>query len=321
MIDPTSDMNRKTGVVCFGEAMAELSGLESDQVRVGVGGDTFNTAVYLSRLGTPVRYATALGRDPFSERIRQRMKTEGLVDDLVLTSADRNCGLYAIEVDHEGERSFTYWRDHSAARQFFSLATVAPVLDVMAEAEILYLSGITLSLFPAEQRRRITDLAAAVRRHGGQVVFDTNYRPAGWASAEQARDAITALMPHVSTALPTFEDEVELFGFAEVEDCAAFWREAGVDEVVVKCGPRGAWADHDNSWIAPPDVIAPLDTTGAGDSFNAGYLNARLGGAGISEAIGQAHRLAAAVLGVRGALLPIGTPLPGQNEDARREHV
>jgi 2-dehydro-3-deoxygluconokinase len=299
------DTGSRPGVICFGEAMAELADLESERVRIGVGGDTFNTAVYLSRLGTPVRFATALGQDPFSARIRARMSAEALSQDLVLTSADSNCGLYAIEVDEAGERSFTYWREHSAAREFFSLPRITDLEDEIRRAAVFYLSGITLSLFSAPERQRIAALASMVRANGGQVVFDTNYRPAGWASAGEARDAITALMPHVSIALPTFEDDTALFGFGEVEACANFWQAAGAEEVVVKCGPRGAWSGQAAAWIAPPEIISPIDTTGAGDSFNAGYLNARLSGFEMNESIAQAHRLAAAVLGVRGALLPM----------------
>ena len=308
-------------VVCFGEAMAELADLEAEHVRVGVGGDTFNTAVYLARLGTSVHYATALGRDPFSQRIRQRMQAEHVGDDFVLTSPDRHCGLYAIEVDPAGERSFTYWRDNSAARQFLDLPQAGASLAGMARADVLYLSGITLSLFAATGLARIIELAAEVRRAGGQVVFDTNYRPAGWTSPLAAREAIAALMPHVSIALPTFEDEQALFGFGSPEGCAGYWRKAGVEEVVVKCGPRGAWSETDEAWIAPPGVIAPVDTTGAGDSFNAGYLHARLSGATRKDAIAQAHRLAGAVLGVRGALLPAGTPWPGRPATQETGHV
>lgn len=306
-------------VICFGEVMAELADLQADTARVGVGGDTFNTAVYLARLGTSVRYATALGTDPFSLRIRKRMATEGVGDDLVMTSPDRNCGLYAIEVDAAGERSFTYWRSQSAARQFLDMPRSIPVIAEMAKADVLYLSGISLSLFQTpSQQDKLVDLVGAVRRNGGQVVFDTNYRPAGWASKAQARDTIRAVMPMVSLALPTFEDEQALFGFDRVEDCSDFWREAGVGEVIVKCGPRGAWSSRDGDWVAPPEVIKPLDTTGAGDSFNAGYLHARLSGASCRQSIARAHALAAAVLGVRGALLPTGVPLPGQFEEQDR---
>ncbi len=309
-------------VICFGEVMAELAGLEAETVRVGVGGDTFNTAVYLARLGTPVRYATALGADPFSLRIRQRMELEGVADDLVMTAPDRNCGLYAIELDDTGERSFTYWRSQSAARQFLDMPQSETVLAEMAKADVLYLSGISLSLFQApRQLEKLVDLVRAVRSSGGEVVFDTNYRPAGWASKAQAGNAIRAVMPMVSLALPTFEDEQALFDFDHVEACGDFWRDAGVSEVIVKCGPRGAWSGRDRAWVAPPEIITPLDTTGAGDSFNAGYLHARLSGASCRESISRAHALAAAVLGVRGALLPTGVPLPGQFEEQDRRDV
>ncbi|MEE9346831.1 MAG: sugar kinase [Robiginitomaculum sp.] len=290
-------------IYVFGEAMIELSNLAGDSARIGVAGDSFNAAVYLSRSGIQTRYVSAFGDDSFSQRIVDVLKGESIDTRDCIIIANMAPGLYAIDLDNMGERSFTYWRSDSAARRFFDRPQSRAIIDSMKAAKALYLSGITLSIFNAAERAVITDIARAVKASGGQVAFDTNYRAKGWEDAQTARAAINAIMPFVTIALPTWEDERDLFGDAGPHVTAARWSAAGVDEVVVKAGARGAY-NKDVDWIAPAQKIRPLDTTGAGDSFNGAYLAARLSGGNIEAAMRAGHDLAAKVLMASGAILP-----------------
>ncbi|MBB4659445.1 sugar kinase [Parvularcula dongshanensis] len=301
LVAPTPDCP----AVVFGEAMIELSDVTDEACRLGVAGDSFNTAVYLSRQGLSVAYMTALGDEAFSDRIAGALTEEGIDTRYVLRRDGGTAGLYAVTVDEVGERSFTYWRSASAARAFFRTQGADDVLRKAERTPLLYLSGITLSLFDESERRQVISFARAVREVGGAVVFDTNYRPRGWESSGEAARTIDALAPHVSIALPTFDDEAILFGFSEPIDSADRWLAAGAREVVVKHGPAGALIAG-KGWVPPPETVLPLDTTGAGDSFNAGYLAARLGGAPPKEAAMAGHVLAAKVLRTPGAILPRG---------------
>ncbi len=288
--------------VTFGEAMVELSAIDGDSCRIGVAGDTYNTAVYLARAGVRTAFATGLGTDRMSDLIHERIVAEGIAPGLVLR-ARGSPGLYAISVDAHGERSFTYWRDNSMACAFFRIDGIEGALAELAKARLLYLSGITLSLFEAEDRERACDVAKAVHDAGGIVAFDSNYRPGRWQSPEIARDAFAAIAPYVTIALPTFDDESALYGDTCAEQTAERWIAVGTDEIVVKQGPRGAFLGP-HGWVAPPVEVQPVDTTGAGDSFNGAYLAARLHGSSPAEAALAGHRLAAKVLMSPGAILP-----------------
>ncbi len=289
-------------VFIFGEAMIELSGVDGDAARLGIAGDTFNTGVYMARAGVQVHYVTALGDDPFSARISAALRAENISTNMALTIENATPGLYAISLDEHGERSFTYWRSNSAVRYFFNVPGVDEVIAQMQRAQTLYLSGITLSIFDDHDRAKIVDIARNICKAGGQVVFDTNYRARGWNSAGKAQAAVNAIMPYVSTALLTWEDEQELFGDENAEDCATRWHAAGVNEVIIKAGAHGAYCQS-TGWVPPPQIIKPIDTTGAGDSFNGAYLAARFSGAGIETAILRGHELAGKVLMTKGAIL------------------
>ncbi|GAA0869156.1 sugar kinase [Brevundimonas basaltis] len=299
-------MSDRPRVVSFGECMLELSRQADGSARLAFGGDTLNTALYMARLGADVAYATALGPDPWSDELRAAWSAEGIDLDLALTDPDRVPGLYAIRTDDAGERTFTYWRETSAARNFFALRDSARAAEAMKRADLFYLSGITLSLFDDAGRATIHAIARAVRARGGKVAFDPNYRPRNWPSHSAAREAVAAFLPLVDWALPTFEDEQALMGDATPADTDARWRAAGASLVIVKQGPDGALAsDGGPARLVETAPIQPVDTTGAGDSFNAACLHALMSGADLVAAVEAGHRLARQVIQHRGAIIPV----------------
>lgn len=292
-------------IVLIGEAMLELSQRDGNW-RLGHGGDTLNTAIHLARDGHEVAYLSALGMDPFSAGLRAAIEAEGVDTRLVLTHPTRTAGLYAILSDPLGERSFTYWRDASAAREMFDLPGIEDALDVARQADLIVFSLISLAVLPPPARLRLLDLAAKVRDAGGHVAFDGNYRARLWPDQEQARTMRDAAIACATIGLPTLEDETALSGERSAEDVYAHWSGLGCEECVVKLGPDGCRLP-DGDVIAPDAVLAPIDTSGAGDAFNAGYLGARLSGLGPMEAAGLGHAKAGWTIMRPGAIPALGS--------------
>lgn len=286
--------------VLLGEGMIELS-RAGDGWRLGYGGDTLNTAIHLARSGDDVAYATALGCDPFSEDLRAAWAAEGIDTSLILADPDRQPGLYAIRTDERGERSFHYWREHSAARALFALPGIDSVLAAAERADLLCYSLITLAILPADARTRLFGLCRAVRARGGRVAFDGNYRARLWPSAAGAREARDAAIACADIGLPTLEDEVALGGPSGPDAVAAHWAGLGAGETIVKLGARGCRLP-DGRIVPPPALLEPVDTSGAGDAFNAGYLHARMAGEPIDAAALAGHRLAGWVVTRPGAI-------------------
>lgn len=274
---------------------------------LGYGGDTLNTAIHLARAGVATAYLTALGTDPFSTDLLARWAAEGLDTSLVLTHPTRNPGLYAITCDDAGERSFTYWRSESAARHLFDCNGIEPASEAAAQADLLGFSLISLAILPDADRRKLLALAHEVRGRGGLVVFDGNYRPRLWPDPQAAREWRDAAIAVASIGLPTLEDEAAISGEQLAAQVIAHWRDLGCAEVVVKMGSAGACLP-DGRLIPPPAILNPVDTSGAGDAFNGGYLVARLNGATSEDAVMAGHRLAGWCVIHRGAI-PLG-PMP-----------
>ena len=287
-------------IVCIGEAMLELS-RAGTAWNIGYGGDTLNTAIHLARLGHDVAYLTAIGGDPLSSDLKSDWATEGLEAALVLTHPTRSTGLYAINTDASGERSFSYWRDTSAAREMFALPDMERALATAEQADLIAYSLITLAILPPEGREHLFALCQRVRARGGKVAFDGNYRPRLWASPQEARATRDAAIACADIGLPTLDDEMSLSGERDADAVARHWTGLGCGETIVKLGAQGCRLS-DGGTLPPPDVLQPVDTSGAGDAFNGGYLAARMNGANIEDAALAGHQLAGWCVMRRGAI-------------------
>jgi 2-dehydro-3-deoxygluconokinase len=310
MTDP-SRHRRKLCVLCVGECMAELSdlGAPDGRIRLTTAGDTLNTAAHLARLlGARARvgYVSLLGSDPLSERMRAEIAARGIDTGLIGRHRDRLPGLYAVALDPGGERRFLYWREASAARALFAGPPPGP--EALAGADLLYFSGITLAILAPNARAALLGAARAVRAAGGIVAVDPNHRPALWPDSAAARSALAAAWPEVTIALPSREDMGELHPGEGPAALFARLAAAGVAEIVLKDGARGPrlWAGGEVAAGPFEPAARIVDTTGAGDAFNAGYLAARLMGEGPAAAAAAGHALACATLGHHGALPPLG---------------
>ena len=298
---------QKPRVVCVGEVMIELTRGNNGRLAFASGGDTFNTAVYLARAGIDVAFATALGDDRYSDAILAQAAAEGVQCDLVLRAGGRLPGLYMIDTDAAGQRQFHYWRGEAPARDLFELPDWGRVAESLLKARLVYFSGITLSLYSNNGLGRFLAVVEMARKQGVKVAFDGNFRPRGWkGDLTRTRTVFMEALKRVDIALPTYDDEAVLWGDpspeATVERLGAF----GVGEIVVKNGPNSALvaSGGQSEFVPVPEVVVPVDTTAAGDSFNAAYLAARLSGDGPSAAAAAAHRLAGQVIRHRGAIMP-----------------
>jgi 2-dehydro-3-deoxygluconokinase len=297
----------KTRVVSIGEVMIELARGNDGRFGFASGGDTFNTAVYLARSGVDVAYATALGDDPYSNGIVSLATAEGVATDLMLRIPGRLPGLYLIETNTAGERTFYYWRDTSPAREIFEFPEWSRVAETLLAARIIYFSGITLSLYSNVGLGRFLAVLEMARKNGVRVAFDGNFRPRGWKNdLARARTVFTEALKRVDVAMPTFDDEALLWGDRSPEATIERMKAFGIAEVVVKNGENGALvaAGGHQELIPVHEVVKPVDTTAAGDSFNAGYMAARLAGENPGDAASAGHRLAASVIQHRGAIMP-----------------
>ncbi|MCK7408793.1 sugar kinase [Enterobacter roggenkampii] len=303
-------MSKKIAVI--GECMIELS-QKGAEVSRGFGGDTLNTSVYIARQVAPealtVNYVTALGTDSFSQQMLEAWQSEHIYTSLIQRMENRLPGLYYIETDDTGERTFYYWRNEAAAKFWLESEDAAAICEALSTFDYLYLSGISLAILSPTSREKLLSLLRECRANGGKVIFDNNYRPRLWASREETQQVYQQMLQCTDIAFLTLDDEDALWGEKPVEDVIARTQAAGVSEVVIKRGAESCLVAITGEAVVEVPAVKlakekVIDTTAAGDSFSAGYLAVRLTGGTPEAAAQRGHLTASTVIQYRGAIIP-----------------
>lgn len=295
-------MNR---FLSIGECMIELSPTPAGDYAMNFAGDTFNTAWYARKLASKdldVIFLSAIGDDTPSQQMADFMAASGVLPDLAVRPGG-HVGLYMVTLTN-GERSFSYWRDTSAAK---SLADDLDHLPGLAPGDMVFFSGITMAILPEAGRVRLLKVLKAAREQGVSIAFDPNLRPRLWPSSQEMCHWITEAAQCADIALPSFDDEATYFGDANQRATAQRYRDAGARLVVTKDGgdPVLILDGNEEDTVQPPPVAHLIDSTAAGDSFNAGFLVVYGTGASPTAAARRGCDLAAQVVTKRGALVDI----------------
>ena len=209
-----------------------------------------------------------------------------------------------IENDTQGERHFNYWRNHSSARQAMQLFSDSG--DKLAAPSLFYFSGISLAILPKSSREILFEIISQLKTHKVKIVFDPNYRPSLWDSVAEAQCWINRAYEVCDMALPGFDDEAELFSLTEPEQMLERLQAFDIEEVVLKAGKLGVFGVAQGETFHTPFVSPSVvvDTTAAGDSFDAIYLARRLQAYSPKASALDAAQAASFVVGYSGAIVP-----------------
>jgi 2-dehydro-3-deoxygluconokinase len=294
-------------ILSIGECMAEFSPDEQlGKFNLGFAGDTFNTAWYIANNHADVNsaYFSKVGDDELSDQMLKFMSDNQVDTRYITTVAGSTIGLYLISLVN-GERNFSYWRNKSAAT--FLGQNVDDVGNAMKKQDMIYFSGITLAILDQNSRKNLFSCLKSARRAGKKIAFDPNLRPKLWNDKKEMCDVIMAGANLSDIILPSFEDEATWFSDADPMSTLARYQNVGAETVVVKNAgdPVSFWSQHGTGTYLVESVEKIIDSTAAGDSFNAEILVGLLREIPLADAINNAANLAKKVLMGQGALVKI----------------
>jgi 2-dehydro-3-deoxygluconokinase len=276
-------------VVTFGEAMAMFMANhpgsldEVSQFTRELAGAETNVAIGLARLGFGSGWASKVGSDAFGRFIINRLKNENVNINHVLLDNRYPTGFQLKSMVLEGDPEVQYFRKGSAAshlsKEEFNDA-------YFLEAKHLHMTGIPLAL--SEKTRSFAKHALAfMKKNNRKVSLDPNLRPTLWASQEEMVREINEVAFQVDYVLPGLAEGEILTGFKNPRDIASFYLDKGVQLVVIKLGPAGAFyktAAEEGTVLGFP-VENVVDTVGAGDGFAVGVISGLLEGLPIYDAV------------------------------------
>ncbi|HEU0257182.1 MAG TPA: sugar kinase [Microbacteriaceae bacterium] len=323
--------------VTIGETMALLRQLEAGPLQhattlgLGIGGAESNVAIGLQRLGVPAAWVGRLGADSLGELVIRQIRGEGVLVKAV-RDPDAPTGLMVKEHRSALDTRVWYYRAGLAGAR---LSPADIDLDLVREARLLHVTGITLAL-SATAAGAVFDAVRVARKAGVPVSFDLNNRSALW-SRTAAQEAYRAMMP-LADIVFAGDDEAEIAlgpttaatragtpggrqdaapqalqgaghaaaagdtdPFANGLRLARGLIALGAGEAVIKLGARGAAAVVAGAEYRQQAVPVPVvDTVGAGDAFVAGYLAELLAGAPVATRLHTAATAGAYVCTVAG---------------------
>jgi 2-dehydro-3-deoxygluconokinase len=299
-------MNAPPALVCIGEPLVEFTeapgpGGEPVYLR-GFGGDTSNTAIAAARQGALVGYLTAVSDDAFGDGFMRLWKQEGVDASRVRRDPKASIGLYYVFPQSEG-RHFVYFRAGSAA----SLLGPEDVPeDYVKAAEILHVSGISQAI-SASACDAVFRAMAVARENRVRVSYDSNLRLTLWPLA-RARAVIHEAMRQCDIALPSLDDSERLTGLSDPDAVADFYLSLGAEVVALKMGARGSLVAAAGRRARNPAIpCEPIDSTGAGDTFDGAFLAEYLAHGDPFRAARYANAAAALSTTGLGAVAPIPT--------------
>lgn len=293
-------------ILGIGECMVELSPRSEGHLDKSFAGDVFNTLWYARSalgLGWNVAFHSGFGNDAMSHKMKEFIEDANISCNSSPTISDRVPGLYMIHLDG-AERSFSYWRDTSAARKMMQDAET--LWTKVRESDLVFLSGITLAILSETD---CDQLLAGLRENmapNAKLAFDPNIRPRLWNDMDRMRTVISEAASVSDIVMPSFEDEQIWFGDTKPEETAKRYQSLGATQVIVKNGEDATLVLNNDELSLHPvaPVSGVVDTTAAGDSFNGGYLAELLQTNDVNKAVRAAQTCAGTCVCFNGALVP-----------------
>ena len=256
-------------ILCCGEALIDLVPLAAPSgamaYRPVPGGAVFNTAIALGKLGADVGMLSGVSTDPFGQTLKDALTGAG-VATWPLVMSDRPTTLAVAHLTN-GAATYSFYDEGSAGR----MMTPKDTPPLQHEIRALFFGGISLVGEPAADA-----YAALLEREGpGRVVMlDPNIRP-GFIRDETSYRARLARMMEQTSIVKLSDEDLDwlLPGPSSLEDKARRVLARGPQLVLITRGPQGAVAVSGTCTLhAPAHAVDVVDTIGAGDVFNAGFL-------------------------------------------------
>jgi aminoimidazole riboside kinase len=288
------------GALGIGDAMVDLftkaselpsrgGNIWSTAVEMHSGGTTANVAANLSKLGIRSAFAGSVGNDPYGTFLIDEFKRIDVDVHQVYIKKGAYTGIVLAIIDDQGERTFIACA--RGASHIYLTEEIALNLIISKEL-VIHSSGVCLVEEPAR-----TGLVAALRRaheNNNLVYFDPNLRLEGDYFADVIKKAQLEAISLSDVVLIGDNEIILLYPGCSVKDGAMQLLDIGAKLVVVKQGEKGASAfDREQEIVAPAFITNVVSTAGAGDSFDAGFIAARIRQLDIPDALEYANAVAA----------------------------
>lgn len=269
-------MNSSSSIVCFGELLIDMISTTVGDLQVSegflkkFGGAPANTAAGLAKLGLSVRFMGKVGNDPFGKFLKTTLDETGVKTDKLLMSNSDKTTLAFVSLGANGERDFTFYK---GAHEKIDPSEVS-----LPDDTFLFHFGSLTQI--SEQAKAATDaLIQEARSKGCVITYDPNIREPLWIDMNKARSVILETSKLVDVLKLNEEEAMLLSDTKDIESASKKLFISNLDALFITLGEQGSYYKTKNHEGYMKTIkVTPVDTTGAGDAFNAGYISSLVTG-------------------------------------------
>jgi len=254
-----------------------------DKMELHIGGCAANSGIAMAKLGLDIAVAGKVGDDTFGRFVKETLEGHGVDTRGVVTDAEAPTSFTFIMVGSDGQRRFVHTMGANA-----TLCEKDVDMNLVREAKILHVAGtMVMPTFDGVQTAHVLEQARAA---GVTTCMDMVFND----RVEDYMPVVGPCLPHLDMFLPSIEEAERVTGTSDPAAIAARLHDAGCGIVAVKLGSEGSYVSGEGEAARVPCYkVGVVDTSGAGDSFVAGFLAGRLRGWGLEESARFGNAVAA----------------------------
>jgi len=291
-------------VLTIGDAMITFNPCSKGPLRFvhsferKVGGAELNVAIGCARLGLKTGWISRLGNDEFGKYILNFVRGEGIDVSEVKYVDGYPTSLNFKEILEDGSGRTFYYRANSPTT---TLTTESLNEEYIKNAKLLHITGVFLAINKEKNVEVIKRAISIAKKSGLLISFDPNIRLKLW-SKEEAKDTLSTFLPYIDILLTGSEEAEILLGMSNPKEIIERCKSYGISYIAIKQGEKGSIGYYNGQYMEAPPVKPRkvVDTVGAGDGFDAGFIYGVLHGWPLERTLKFANTIGSMVVSVSG---------------------
>ena len=264
----------KINVCSIGEAMIEISNIKNSLYNQSFAGDTLNFCNYLDKKKLNAFFLSAIGKSEINQSLLDFVKSKNISTKYIKQINQFEIGLYLIKNKDNGEKQFFYWRDESAAKQYFNNIDFLNLYKELKNFDYIYFSGITLSIIHISKLNNFIKLLNLLKSKKIKIVFDFNIRPSRW-NKKNLNKFFNSVLKFVDICFLSGEDMNYWKNKNNIKSYEQIVRKYKLKHSIFRKNAKFTYVFLNKTRYVFRNKLLKkvVDTSGAGDGFNAAYLS------------------------------------------------